>query len=110
MPREETPPTLAARVKYVRGFVPTLSKRQLSLMAGLSPSMVGMIERGQRMSLESETASGLADVLGVTLDWLLLGRGSNPKVRSTTEHIMRAMAERPERNRGGRPRKEGASS
>lgn len=110
MPKEETPPTLAARVKYVRGFVPTLSKRQLSLMAGLSPSMVGMIERGERASLESKTANGLVRVLGVSLDWLILGRGAGPKVRATTEHIMRAMAEQPERNRGGRPRKDKAAS
>lgn len=84
MGKQETPPTLADRVKHVRGFVPDMSRRELSRIAGLSPSMVGMIERGDKTVLESDTAEKLAGTLGVSLDWLLGGRGAGPAKKKTT--------------------------
>lgn len=88
MGKQETPSTLAARVKHVRGFVPDMSRRELSRIAGLSPSMVGMIERGAKTVLESDTAESLAAALGVSLDWLLGGRGMGPIKKRTTDILL----------------------
>lgn len=50
-----------------------LSRRGLSLQAGLTDSVVGQIERGAISDPSSATLAKLADVLGVTTDWLLKG-------------------------------------
>ncbi len=46
--------------------------------AGLSSGYVSLLERGAYSDLRCETVVGLAEALGVTLDWLVLGRGDEP--------------------------------
>jgi transcriptional regulator with XRE-family HTH domain len=101
MAKQETPPTLAARVKYVRGFVPDLSMRELSRIANLSPSTVGMIERGDKKLLGSKVADKLAVAMGVTIDWLVNGNGAGPKKRVTTLHLVSGRLALPPRKRSG---------
>jgi transcriptional regulator with XRE-family HTH domain len=51
------------------------SLRATAAKAGISPSDLSRIERGQRKSPGLEHVLALCDVLGVRLEWLLFGRG-----------------------------------
>ena len=81
--------TLARRVKVCREFVVGLSARGLSELAGLSPTLVSYLERGERESVEARTLVALATVLGTSAEWLLTGLGDAP-----TERRVRAAVER----------------
>ena len=59
-----------------------LNQRQLSLAADLSEWHVSKLERDLSTSIEHTTAAKLAGALGVTLDWLVLGNGPEPKQRT----------------------------
>jgi transcriptional regulator with XRE-family HTH domain len=63
-------PTLAQRVKELRE-ARGLSQQALAVAAGLSVSMVSLIEQGQREDPRVSTVQALADALGVSLDVLL---------------------------------------
>jgi len=52
-----------------------MSRRELSLKAGLSPAQVGHIERKVGARPQISTIVRLAETLGVDLDWLASGRG-----------------------------------
>ncbi len=101
MAKQETPPTLAARLTYVRSLDPEMSMRALSRIAGLSPSVVGLIERGQVTKVESETATKLAKTIGVSLDWLLFGTGKGPAVRATAALLAGHRMRQPPRQKSG---------
>lgn len=64
--------TLASRVRARRGEL-GLSARALSLRAGLSPAMVGIIERGGVRDPHGSTLEKLANALAVPLAWLQKG-------------------------------------
>lgn len=67
-----TPTTLAARLRSARRKT-NLSARALSLRAGISHALVGMIERGSVTNPRGETLRKLAATLGVSLAWLMTG-------------------------------------
>lgn len=106
MGKTKTPPTLAARVRYVRGLVPGLSMRALSRIAGLSPSMVGEIERGNRTTIEHPTGVKLAAACGASFDWLLSGRGDGPDAATATAHLVKGWGELPPPGKSGPKAKE----
>jgi transcriptional regulator with XRE-family HTH domain len=56
-----------------------LSRRKLSLSAGLSPTLVGQIERGEVVNPGVETVVKLATKLGVGFAWLAVGDGEGPQ-------------------------------
>ena len=58
-------------------------------MAGLSPALVGMIERGDRTNIAAATAIALARTLGTTAEYLITGDGEPP-----SDADARAAAER----------------
>jgi transcriptional regulator with XRE-family HTH domain len=55
-----------------------MSRRGLSLRAGLAQAVVGQIERGDVEEPVTSTLVALADALDVPLDWLATGRGDDP--------------------------------
>ena len=68
--------TLAERLKWARETA-GLSQRGLSELAGLASSHVQLIESGRAEGLNLGTAGGLAQALGLSLDWLS-GRDQEP--------------------------------
>lgn len=52
-----------------------LSARELSRLAGLSPTHVSGLESGPRVHMEARVMAALAEVLGCSLDWLVRGVG-----------------------------------
>lgn len=85
--------TLALRLGHLRGLA-GLSARSLSVLAGISPTHVSLIEAGRVSSPESHTSAALASVLGCSLDWLIAGKGKPP-----TEESVRAAVKRAKRSR-----------
>lgn len=71
------PQTLSDRLREARSFS-SLSARELDRLAGIGQGHSALIESGQRPNVEAKTATALARVLGVSLDWLLMGRGRPP--------------------------------
>ena len=69
-----------------------LSARELSLLAGLSHSLVGLIESGHVETPTSATSAALARVLGCSLDWFISGVGSAPSARAVKLAVVRARA------------------
>ncbi len=57
-----------------------ISQEVLSLAAGLSSRLVGMIERGSRPNPELSTVTAIAGVLDVKMGWLVSGEGPTPRV------------------------------
>jgi transcriptional regulator with XRE-family HTH domain len=53
-----------------------LNQRELSLLAGLSSSHIHHIEAGIRKSPSAKVIRAIAAVLGVSIDWLLGGKGT----------------------------------
>lgn len=74
--------TLAERLRFARlltdGSNKRLSSRELDRLAGLCDGHTSLIERGVKPRIELKTAIGLAEVLGLSLDWLALGKGAAP--------------------------------
>lgn len=66
-----------------------LTPRGLSVLAGLDPTHVRLIEGGDRPDPRSSTVLAIAQTLGVTVEWLLTGEGDAP----TADHV-RAVVER----------------
>lgn len=69
--------SLSGRLKQARktkGF----SASRLDLEAGLTRGHTWQIETGRKPNIELETASKLAAALGVSLDWLVQGKGDGP--------------------------------
>jgi transcriptional regulator with XRE-family HTH domain len=67
-------PPLARRVKVLREAA-GMSQQQLAMSAGLSMSMIGLIEQGQRENPRGQTLLAIAKALGVTVDALLTDAG-----------------------------------
>lgn len=77
---------LGRRLKKARDLA-ELSGRDLSDLAKASVNMVSLIERGVTLSPRSQVLENLADVLGISLDWLVRGLGPEP----TREQIRTAV-------------------
>lgn len=78
---------IADRVEILRGLG-EVSQRELSDLAGLSPSHIRKIERRDRPNFGVDAASAICDATGSTADWLIRGLGSPPAKRT----VMRALA------------------
>lgn len=79
---------LGKRLKKARTLA-KLTGRQLCELAGLSSTVVSMIERGHIHKPSAETLASVAAPLGVPLDWLVRGLGPEP----TKASILAAVAE-----------------
>lgn len=83
--------TIAERVALARGLAaPPLAARELDRLAELGEGHVSMIETNRRPNIEARTATRLARVLGVSLDWLLGGSGPAPSPSEVTAAVKAA--------------------
>lgn len=64
-----------------------LTPRALSLRAGLDHTHVRRIEAGDRVEIAASTAVGLAEVLGVSVEWLVKGSGREPTAQSVRRAV-----------------------
>lgn len=77
--RNFSPPDgLGPRLAKTRKMAGDLSAYELSTLLGGSPSLVSMIERGDTLDPRGAVLAALANTLGVTTDWLILGAGPEP--------------------------------
>lgn len=67
-----------------------MSARELSTLADLSPGLVALIESGAR-GFGQRSALALARTLGVSVEWLVEGRGSPPTKRSIDRAVRAAL-------------------
>jgi transcriptional regulator with XRE-family HTH domain len=74
--------TLAQRLRRARKAA-GLSARRLDALAGLTPCHTSLIESGLRENPKATTVAALAKALGVSLDWLVSGRGPPPTRTAT---------------------------
>lgn len=82
--------TLGTRLKRTRERA-GLTATELSQLAGLkNASHVGMIERGARPGISATTAVGLAQALGCSVAWLVLGVGNEPDNDTICTSVKRA--------------------
>ena len=70
----------ASRLRSARSRL-DISARELDRRAGLTEGHTSLMESGKRERLEAATAAKLAQALGVTLDWLVIGEGDGPEER-----------------------------
>mgnify|MGYP000331820514 CR=1 FL=1 len=78
--------THGERLRLLRGHVEGLTALELSQLAGLSHGYVALVESGER-SLGHKSAIGLARALGVSIDWLLIGRGTEPRPKTVRDAV-----------------------
>ena len=62
-----------------------MSRRGLSLAAGISQARVGQMERNPEANPRAKTIAALADALDVDPTWLLTGEGRAPRARAAVE-------------------------
>lgn len=85
------------RLKGLRESIPGLDAKGLSVLAGLHPSHVGRIESGSLRAVHATTACALARVLGVSVEWLVMGEGRTPDRERVALSVTRArLAHSPE--------------
>lgn len=81
--------TLPKRLAWLRETA-GLSARGLGILAGLHPTHIGLIERGDRVDPSSSAMSQVAEVVGATLDWLIAGKGAPPTSGDVLAAVARA--------------------
>jgi transcriptional regulator with XRE-family HTH domain len=80
---------LGARIERLRGLT-GLSARGLARLAGLHGSHVWTIESSASEQVSASTLRRIADVFGVTIDWLFDGEGEGPTPDSLRKAVARA--------------------
>lgn len=85
------PDSLAARIKFAREMVdPALSARELSALSGQTSSLIAHIERGVILQPRADTIVRVAEVFGVSLDWLMRGVGKQPTTAAVNAAVSHA--------------------
>lgn len=79
-----------------------LNQQELAKRLGISPSAVGMYEQGRREP-SAQMLVAMAEVFGVSTDFLLTGRMACPQEARTLERILRAWIARTEQKSQNRP-------
>lgn len=67
-----------------------LTARELDRLAGVAQGYAALIENGVRRNIGAETMAKYASVFGVTLDWMVLGRGRAPLKETIVSSAYRA--------------------
>ncbi len=86
--QERAPSPVGLRLQQARKLIDDLSARELDRLAGTTPGHASLIESGVVSNVKLETATGLARVLGMSLDWFVNGTGDAP----TAESVRAAVA------------------
>jgi len=84
------PTSFGERVRLLREHTPRLAQREVDLLAHLHPGHTWQIEEGHRENPTRQTALALSELFGVSLDWLLAGRGTAPVSDQVLASVNRA--------------------
>ena len=79
--QDRVPSAVGARLRETRKLI-DITARELDRLACTTEGHASLIESGVVQNITLETAGKLASVLGVSLDWLLSGRGTPPSAAS----------------------------
>lgn len=86
--------TMGERLRAAREMVivdgERLSARELARVAGVSLSIPGKVERGDRQDHEVGQIEKIASVLGLSLDYLVKGEGPAPDAAQVTRAFVAA--------------------
>ena len=85
--------TLAERLRELRATA-GISSRELAAIAGVSRAYPGLIESSERTRIGTGVAAKLAQALGATTDWLILGTGNAPTPEQIAAAVERARSEK----------------
>lgn len=85
--------SLSLRLRRARELA-GISARELDRLARLTEGHTSLIESGERSNVEARTATALATTLGLSLDWLITGKGRDPIEADIRTAIERARAAR----------------
>jgi transcriptional regulator with XRE-family HTH domain len=85
--------SIGERLQHLRELA-GLDRADLSTLAHLAPPHVGMIERGDVKSPSGNTVAALAEVLGVSTDYLLRGSGIEPDAEAVRVAVEKTRSER----------------
>lgn len=77
---------IGARVRQARETA-CISARELDKLSGISQGHVSLIEAGRKWRVSAETVALIGLALGVSLDWMILGRGNAPTPLAVAKHI-----------------------
>lgn len=94
---------LPKRLKRARTLA-DISARELDRLTGMCEGHTSLIESGVKPRVEAGTAAAIADALGLSLDWLLMGTGDEPTHDRVCAAIKAHEAKRPSRPIGRAPR------
>lgn len=82
----------AHRITQLRALA-DISARQVDALAGLKGTCyTNSIELGARVNILNETLAAIADVFGVSMDWLFRGVGPEPTQVEVVAAVARARA------------------
>jgi hypothetical protein len=87
------PGSVQERLKYALDLA-DVSAREIDRLAGLTPGHSSLIVSGDKTDPHGRTLGALAIVLGVSLDWLLLNRGTDPQIGEIQAAVRRARKDR----------------
>lgn len=65
-----------------------VSHESVSLSAGLAGGHVGLIVHGRIKRPTADVLAKIADVLGVSLDWLVCGKGDEPDAQAVCIRVI----------------------
>jgi DNA-binding XRE family transcriptional regulator len=101
MHRQKQKPSasLGDRLRLAREMA-GIPARELDRLAGLSEGHTANIESGRRPNIEARTASAIATVLGLSLDWLVSDAGSPPSEAAIRDSVARSTLAAPRASAG----------
>lgn len=89
--------TLKERLVWLRSVSGAPSQRDICGRAGLVTTHLSLLESGQRCDANAETIERLANVYGVSMEWLWKGKGKQPSlvtVKRAVESVPRSPRKR----------------
>ncbi len=87
------PSSFPDRLKLLRGIA-EISASELARLANMQRTHVSLIERSEAAGVQARTLAELSRVLGVTLDWLYLGKGEAPSGAVVRAAVAKAIREK----------------
>lgn len=83
--------SIAGRLRKARK-IGKLHARELDRLAGKTLGHCGLIEARPRSDVYAKTCEAYAEVLGLSLDWLIAGKGADPEPAGVLAAVSAARA------------------
>lgn len=91
MSRGGSSSSISERVQQLRNMAtPKVTLRELDRLTGLREGHVAMLEKRSNTRVEARTISLIAEVFGVSMEWLYRGRGRAPSPQTIAMPLARA--------------------